>query len=152
RAGTPQGLVPARGRRRSRPDLGGARSAIERGRDRTPRRLPRRPAHPRRRQIAARYRRRARYLADNLTALAKIVGSPYVSARETSRRIASPSVTAFAPVSARADDSCGGRTGKGFDDGSTRVLDASAVGGWRSFRPPHATLEPEDGALHLRCP
>jgi hypothetical protein len=41
--------------------------------------------------------------------LAKSAANPYVSALETSRRVAGPSVTASAPVSAAsADYSCGG--------------------------------------------
>ena len=47
---------------RPRPGHRRARPAEQRGRDRAARRLPRRPAHPRRGQVAARHRRRARYL------------------------------------------------------------------------------------------
>ena len=54
-------LIGARGRR-PRPGHGRARPAEQRGRDRAPRRLPRRPQDPRRRQIAAGHRRRPRYL------------------------------------------------------------------------------------------
>ena len=34
--------------------------------------------------------------------------------------------------------------------GATRFLHASAPGSWRPLRPPDPSLEPEDGALHLR--